>query len=154
MPAELDAWLEQSSEEALDPSLPICDPHHHLWDKPGDRYMIDEVTSDMGSGHNVVQSLFVEVDSMYRASGPPEMRPVGEVEWARGIGAQSDSGLYGPTKVSAGIVGYADLNLERLLGQFWKRWSWPVAVGSAAYGTPAVGTPTNHFDLTAPAGLG
>ena len=111
MPAELDAWLEQSREEALDPSLPICDPHHHLWDKPGDRYMIDEVTSDMGSGHNVVQSLFVEVDSMYRASGPPEMRPVGEVEWARGIGAQSDSGLYGPTKVSAGIVGYADLNL-------------------------------------------
>ena len=64
MPAELDAWLEQSREEALDPSLPICDPHHHLWDKPGDRYMIDEVTSDMGSGHNVVQSLFVEVDSM------------------------------------------------------------------------------------------
>ena len=111
MPAELDAWLEQSREEALDPSLPICDPHHHLWDKPGDRYMIDEVTSDMGSGHNVVQSLFVEVDSMYRASGPPEMRSVGEVEWARGIGAQSDSGLYGPTKVAAGIVGYANLNL-------------------------------------------
>ena len=111
MPAELDAWLEQSREEALDPSLPICDPHHHLWDKPGDRYMIDEVTSDMGSGHNVVQSIFVEVDSMYRASGPPEMRSVGEVEWARGIGAQSDSGLYGPTKVAAGIVGYANLNL-------------------------------------------
>ena len=111
MPAELDAWLEQSREEALDPSLPICDPHHHLWDKPGDRYMIDEVTSDMGSGHDIVQSLFVEVDSMYRASGPPEMRSVGEVEWARGIGAQSDSGLYGPTKVAAGIVGYANLNL-------------------------------------------
>ena len=45
MPAELDAWLELTKEDALDPGLPICDPHHHLWDKPGDRYMIDEVTT-------------------------------------------------------------------------------------------------------------
>ena len=111
MPAELDAWLELTKEEVLDPSLPICDPHHHLWDKPGDRYMIDEVTADMGSGHNVVQTLFVEVDSMYRASGSDAMRPVGEVEWARGIGAQSDSGIYGPIKIAAGIVAYANLNL-------------------------------------------
>ncbi len=99
------------AEKALEPALPICDPHHHLWDKPGDRYMIDEVTADMGSGHNVLQTLFVEVDSMYRAAGPTEMKPVGEVEWVNGIGAQSDSGGYGPTRVAAGIVGYADLNL-------------------------------------------
>jgi predicted TIM-barrel fold metal-dependent hydrolase len=111
MPAELDAWLKLTKEDVLFPSLPICDPHHHLWDKPGDRYMIDEVTADMGSGHNVVQTLFVEVDSMYRASGSNAMRPVGEVEWARGIGAQSDSGLYGPIKIAAGIVAYANLNL-------------------------------------------
>ena len=111
MPAELDTWLELTKEEVLDPSLPICDPHHHLWDKPGDRYMIDEITRDVGSGHNVVQTVFVEVDAMYRASGPEEMCPVGEAEWVRGIGAQSDSGLYGPTNVAAGIVGYANLNL-------------------------------------------
>ena len=116
MPAELDAWLEQSTEDALDPSLPICDPHHHLWDKLGDRYMIDEVTRDFSTGHNVLQSLFVEVDSMYRASGPVEMKPVGEVEWVRGLGALSDSGNYGPTKVAAGIVGYADLNLGAAVG--------------------------------------
>ena len=108
MPAELDAWLELTKEDALDPGLPICDPHHHLWDKPGDRYMIDEVTRDFATGHNIVQSLFVEVDSMYRASGPVEMKPVGEVEWVRGLGALSDSGNYGPTKVAAGIV-VADL---------------------------------------------
>ena len=116
MPAELDAWLELTREEALDPDLPICDPHHHLWDKPGDRYMIDEVTRDFATGHNVVQSLFVEVDSMYRASGPVEMKPVGEVEWVRGLGAQSDSGQYGPTKVAAGIVGHANLNLGPAVG--------------------------------------
>ena len=73
--------------------------------------MIDEITSDVGSGHNVVQTVFVEVDAMYRAAGPEEMYPVGEAEWVRGIGAQSDSGLYGPTRVAGGIVAYANLNL-------------------------------------------
>ncbi len=111
MPLELDAWLELTQEDVLDPDLPICDPHHHLWDKPGDRYMIDEISRDVGSGHNIVQTVFVEVDAMYRSSGPEEMRPIGESEWVRGIGAQSDSGLYGRTKVATGIVGYANLNL-------------------------------------------
>ena len=111
MPAELDAWLELTVEEALEPDLPICDPHHHLWDKPGDRYMIDEVTKDFATGHKVVQSVFVEVNAMYRASGPVELQSVGEVEWVRGIAAQSDSRLYGSTRVAAGIVGYANLNL-------------------------------------------
>ena len=92
MPFELDAWLELTQEDVLDPDLPICDPHHHLWDKPGDRYMIDEISRDVGSGHNIVQTVFVEVDAMYRSSGPEEMRPIGESEWVRGIGAQSDSG--------------------------------------------------------------
>ena len=46
---------------------------------------------------------------MYRASGPREMRPVGETEFVAGIGAMSDSGGYGKTRVAAGIVGYADL---------------------------------------------
>ena len=111
MTAERDAWLELTVEEAVDPDLPICDPHHHLWDRPGDRYMIDEVTADFATGHNVVQTLFVEVDAMYRASGSQEMRSIGEVEFVRGIAAQSDSGAYGPTRVAAGIIGYADLNL-------------------------------------------
>ncbi|PKB65969.1 MAG: amidohydrolase [SAR202 cluster bacterium Io17-Chloro-G4] len=111
MPSELDAWLDLAKEEAIEPDLPICDPHHHLWDHIGDRYLIDELNADFGSGHQVVQSVFVEVDSMYRASGPLEMRPIGETEFVRGIGAQSDSGLYGPTRVAAAIVSYADLTL-------------------------------------------
>jgi len=152
MPAGLDAWLELIKEEALDPGLPICDPHHHLWDKPGDRYMIDEIASDVRSGHNVVQTLFVEVDSMYRAAGSEEMKPVGEAEWVRGIGAQSDSGLYGPTKVAAGIVGYANLNLGAAVEPVLEAWSRPAADASAAYGTPAVGTPTSRCGPTAPAG--
>jgi len=48
---------------------------------------------------------------MYRASGPPEMRPVGEVEFVQGLAAASASGLYGPCRAAAAIVGHADLKL-------------------------------------------
>jgi predicted TIM-barrel fold metal-dependent hydrolase len=53
---------------------------------------------------------------MYRASGPPELRPVGETEFVNGIAAMSASGRYGPTRVAAGIVGFADLTLGERVG--------------------------------------
>jgi predicted TIM-barrel fold metal-dependent hydrolase len=48
---------------------------------------------------------------MYRADGPEEMRPVGEVEFVQGLAAASASGLYGPGRAAAAIVGHANLNL-------------------------------------------
>ena len=48
---------------------------------------------------------------MYRADGPAEMRPVGEIEFANGVAAMSASGGYGKPRVCAGIVGHADLTL-------------------------------------------
>ena len=48
---------------------------------------------------------------MYRATGPEEMRPVGQTEFVTGMAAMSESGAYGPTRVAAGIVGFADLTL-------------------------------------------
>ena len=48
---------------------------------------------------------------MYRADGPEEMRPVGEVEFVQGIAAASASGVYGPARAAASIVGHANLNL-------------------------------------------
>ena len=106
-----DAWLAQVSEDALEPELPIVDPHHHLWDHPGSRYMLDEILRDTNSGHRVLATVFVECMSMYRADGPEPMRPVGETEFVNGIAAQSASGQYGETRVAAGIVGFADLTL-------------------------------------------
>ena len=50
---------------------------------------------------------------MYRADGPAEMRPVGEIEFANGVAAMSASGGYGKPRVCAGIVGHADLTLGR-----------------------------------------
>ena len=33
--AELRGWLaKRPSEAALEPALPIIDPHHHFWDTP------------------------------------------------------------------------------------------------------------------------
>lgn len=48
---------------------------------------------------------------MYRPDGPPEMRPVGEIEFVQGLAAASATGLYGPCRAAAAIIGYADLKL-------------------------------------------
>jgi L-fuconolactonase len=116
MPAVTDPthqrWLDQVREAPLDPQLPICDPHHHLWDRDGSRYLLDELLADIrASGHNVVSTVFVECGSMYRASGPQALRPVGETEFVNGVAAMSASGGYGSPRVCAGIVGFADLTL-------------------------------------------
>lgn len=110
-------WLAQVEEEILEPALPICDPHHHLWDHPGRRYLLDELLADTGSGHRVVATVFVECASMYRAEGPEALRPVGETEFVNGVAAMSASGRYGPTRVAAGIVGFADLGLGERVGE-------------------------------------
>ena len=112
-----DQWLAQVTEDVLEPDLPICDPHHHLWDHPGRRYLIDELLADTGSGHRVVSTVFVECASMYRAGGPAALRPVGETEFVNGVAAMSASGRYGPTRVAAGIVGFADLTLGERVGE-------------------------------------
>jgi hypothetical protein len=53
--------------------------------------------------------VFVECLSMYRADGDRHYACVGEVKFVNGIAAMSASGLYGPTRVAAGIVGGANL---------------------------------------------
>ncbi len=109
MATDHEAWLTLTQEEVLDPDLPICDPHHHLWDYPNNRYLLEELLQDLGGGHRVIQTVFVECVSMYRKDGPEEMKPVGETEFVQGIAAQSASGNYGPTAVAAGIVSLANL---------------------------------------------
>lgn len=105
-------WLARApAEEVIEPELAIIDTHHHLWDRPGNRYLLDDFRADLDCGHNVVASVFAECHAMYRARGPEELRPVGEVEFAAGIAAMAESGQYGQTRVAAGIVGFADLTL-------------------------------------------
>lgn len=110
-----DEWLARTPEEALEPDLAICDPHQHFWefrtDQVEPRYLLDEFLADIGGGHNIVSTVFLECHAMYRAHGAPEMRVVGETEFVAGIAAMSASGGYGPTRIAAGIVGYAELTL-------------------------------------------
>ncbi len=114
-------WLELSVEETLEPSLSIIDPHHHLWEFRADgvspRYLMDEFQADLGAGHNIVATVFIECGAMYKADGPEGLRSVGEMEFANGIAAMSASGMYGATRVGAGLIGNADLCLGAAVGE-------------------------------------
>lgn len=104
-------WLAREVEAAVEPDLPVIDPHHHLWDPPGARYLFDELRADLDCGHRVDATVYVNAYTMYRAKGPDALRPVGETEFAAGVAAMSESGAYGATAVCAGIVAYVDFAL-------------------------------------------
>jgi len=123
------------SELIIDPDLPIIDAHHHLWLFPEaalaemqkddtlvgqalapvlcsrPRYLFEEFMADLTSGHNVRATVFVDAHAMYRASGPEEMKSVGEVEFVNGVAAMAASGTFGDVRACAGIVGNVDLRL-------------------------------------------
>src|SRR5215469_9555300 len=102
-------WLDRRKEPILEPELAIIDPHHHLWDRSDWRYLLDDLLADTGTGHNVLATVYVQARAMYRADGPDELKPVGEIEFVNGAAAMCASGAYGAIRVAAGIVGHADL---------------------------------------------
>ena len=104
-------WLALHHEPILEPDLPIIDAHHHLWDRPEHRYFFLDCLKDLQSGHNIHETVYVECGAMYRSDGPPELRSVGEVEFANGAAAMGASGVYGNVRVCAAIVAYGDLLL-------------------------------------------
>ncbi|MCH2504515.1 MAG: amidohydrolase family protein, partial [Dehalococcoidia bacterium] len=116
MPIGDAAWLAQTQEATLEPDLPICDPHHHLWTHRPEplayqEYLLPEISADINSGHNVRSTVFIEVRAEYRTDGPEEMRPVGEVEFVQKIADESATGTHGPGRAAAAIIGKADLKL-------------------------------------------
>jgi predicted TIM-barrel fold metal-dependent hydrolase len=110
--ATLAAWLSKHTEPALEPDLPIIDPHHHFWDGTArGSYLLPDLLSDVGGGHNIVSTVFLECRAMYRKSGPRELAAVGEVEFVNGIAAMSASGNYGNCRVAEAIIGGGDLTV-------------------------------------------
>jgi predicted TIM-barrel fold metal-dependent hydrolase len=111
------AWLQLTAEAALEPALPICDPHHHIWAQRHEpaayqRYLLPDLAEDIrDSGHNIRSTVFIEVKAFYREQGPQEMRPVGEVAHVEAVADESASGKHGATKIAAAIIGHADLKL-------------------------------------------
>ena len=101
--------LDGRDEPVIDPDLPIIDAHHHLFDRPALRYLLDDYLADARAGHKIVASAYVETQAFERVDGPEVLRPLGEIEFANGVAAMSASGRYGAPRVCAAIVGYADL---------------------------------------------
>ncbi|WP_061180393.1 amidohydrolase family protein [Caballeronia pedi] len=99
-------WLASGTEAALEPDMPIIDAHHHFYERAGWTYLLDEYLQDARSGHNITASVYMQALTRYRASGPEQLRPAGEIEYVAGVTAPLQQG--GP-QVAKGIVGYADL---------------------------------------------
>ncbi|MCR8720868.1 amidohydrolase family protein [Pseudomonas syringae USA007] len=105
------------NEAILEPELPIIDAHHHLFDRPGLRYMLDDYLADAQAGHRVIASVYVETMAFSRPDGPEVLRPLGEIEFANGMGAVGASRTYGSCQVCAAIVGHIDLRLGDAVAQ-------------------------------------
>lgn len=103
-------WLALTLEEAIDAGRPIVDAHHHLWDKPGARYMRDEMLEDSNCGHNIVATVFAEGKFNYRPDGEISLRSLGETEMAAHTAEESLKHPGAPL-FCAGIVGFVDLTL-------------------------------------------
>jgi len=101
-------WLEQVQEPIIDPDREIVDPHHHLWQRPGFDYLLEDLWADTQSGHRITKTVFVECRAEYRDSGPEHLRPVGETEFVAALAAASASAA-GSRAVISGIVAHADL---------------------------------------------
>lgn len=112
-----DMAAPSASEEILEPDLSICDAHHHLWDVPAQRYLLDDFLKDADCGHRIEATVYVEAGSFDRADGPAHLRSVGETEFAVGVAAMAASGRYGATRVAAGIVSHADLSIGAGVGE-------------------------------------
>jgi predicted TIM-barrel fold metal-dependent hydrolase len=93
-------WLKLTVEDALEPDLPICDPHHHL----NPTYLPKHFLADIDGGHNIVKTVFIE-SVRNKELGPIKMTPLEETQFI----VRECTGLNAPTEVAAGIVGYADL---------------------------------------------
>ena len=105
-------WLASTPEEALEPEIPIVDPHHHLWDMEyWGRYLEDDLIEDLTAGHQVIGTVFVECHSNYREGGPPHLQPVGETEFVERVGAAFDAKRDESPGFCAATVGHADLFL-------------------------------------------
>lgn len=116
-PINREAWRSQVQETALEPNLPIVDAHHHLWpDTPPvphfEEYSVDDLVADkVGSGHNIIATVFVEGAARYRPAGPERLQPVGQTEYIEQVASDALLGGGGQRGLCMGIVATADMML-------------------------------------------
>ena len=98
-------------ESPVEPELPICDAHHHLWERRRGRYMLDDLLEDLRAGHNIVSTVAVECRYGYRGNGADALKPVGEVEFLDSVAERVSTDPTITPRVAAAIVGHANLLL-------------------------------------------
>ncbi len=111
-----------TSEEPLDPRLPIIDPHHHLWKQPPfssyPPYTIEQFAEDIDrSGHRIVGTVYNDSLVGYRQSGPAHLRVVGEIELAEKTVREYAARGGKCSGICAGVVGSADLTRGAAVGE-------------------------------------
>ncbi len=144
--ADLKAWLaKRPREAALEPDLPIIDPHHHFWDTPQrGTYFLPDLLADIGGGPQH------RLDRLPRMPGDvPQGRPARDGAGRRGrvrqrhrrhervrqlrpLPRRRGASSATPTSRSA-----------RACATCWKPRSRPAADASAAFATACPGTPSD-----------
>src|SRR5258708_37955821 len=111
-PIVRESWLALVREDAIDPSLPIIDAHHHLWHdrvfrgRQSGQYLEGELSADVSSGHNIVATIFMQCGWQHRTERPQDLRPVGETESVADFPSRCEQGN---TRASKGRILLADL---------------------------------------------
>lgn len=103
-------WLAQVSEEVIEPTRRIVDPHHHFFAVNPDfpRYDLDTLHADTDT-HHVEQTVYLQCWEGYRTEGPEHLRVVGETEWVHGIAMEARK-RPGRAQIGA-IMATADLRM-------------------------------------------
>src|SRR5882762_7401330 len=121
-PLVRESWLDLVRDDVIDPSLPIIDAHHHLWNdrvfrgRNWAQYLERELSADVSSGHNIVATIFMQCGWQHRTEGPEDFRPVGETETVAAFTSRFESGK---TQACKGIIGFADLRGPHLDDVLW-----------------------------------
>lgn len=103
-------WLARVQEDIIDPDRGIVDPHHHLWRHGNATYELDELNADTSSGHNVVQTVYVECRSYYDRAAPDHLQSVGETAHVADLATT----IPRDRAQIAGIIAHADLRRNDL----------------------------------------
>ena len=100
-----------STETPLAPALPICDAHHHLWERHPKNYLLEDLLDDLNSGHNIASTIAVECGYGYRQTGPEEFKPVGETAFLESVAERTANDPAIKPRIVSAIVGHANLAL-------------------------------------------
>jgi len=105
-------WLAQSTEQAIDTSRRIIDPHHHFFvdSERFPDYDLDSLWADTAT-HKVEQTVYLQCWEGYRKDGPEDMKCVGETE---GVAVIAERAKRQPQSAQIGaMMGETDLRNPR-----------------------------------------